>query len=157
VNIRIKEKTLTKFAWVAIIISFVFYLTACGQTHSEKEIDWVRLLDAIYEVEHPKNRQAAERAYKREGAIGPYQIRSICARDINRIMKTNHEHEDFENYTLSRWAFLSYTKHYGRAYEKRTGLKATAEVYARMWNGGPRGYEKTATEKYWKKVRKSYD
>ena len=39
--------------------------------------------------------------------------------------------------------FDIYCKHYGLT---------TAEEIARCWNGGPRGYKKSRTEYYWKKV-----
>ena len=33
--------------------------------------------------------------------------------------------------------------------EKETGKKPTDEVLARIWNGGPRGWKKKSTRKYW--------
>ena len=33
-------------------------------------------------------------------------------------------------------------------------MKPTYEVYARIWNGGPDGWKKRSTLKYWKKVKK---
>ena len=44
--------------------------------------------------------------------------------------------------------FFFYTGHYMAAY----GVKGD-EARARIWNGGPQGYRKKATLKYWKKVQ----
>jgi len=39
------------------------------------------------------------------------------------------------------------------ANERRLGRTPTAEDYSRIWNGGPNGYKRKATEGYWQKVR----
>jgi hypothetical protein len=48
---------------------------------------------------------------------------------------------------------VAYLTRWGKHYERRTGRKATLEVLARIWNGGPRGWQKMATGKYWAKVK----
>ena len=40
------------------------------------------------------------------------------------------------------------------ATEKRLGRPVTQEDIARIHNGGPNGYKKKSTEKYWQKVKK---
>ena len=80
-----------------------------------------------------------------EQAYGLMQIRQCCVDDLNQHYGTNYKLADFYNPKLAKWAFV----HYGRMY----GAK-TAEEYCRTWNGGPRGMKKTATEKYWKKIKK---
>ena len=40
------------------------------------------------------------------------------------------------------------------ATERRLGRTPTYEDVARIHNGGPNGYKKTATYKYWQKVKK---
>ena len=52
---------------------------------------------------------------------------------------------------------VAYLTRYGRNYKRKTGKEPTAEVLSRMWNGGPTGYKKKATEKYWQKVSKSME
>jgi hypothetical protein len=37
---------------------------------------------------------------------------------------------------------------------QETGKQPTDEVFARMHNGGPTGYKKSATIEYWQKVKK---
>ena len=46
--------------------------------------------------------------------------------------------------------------HYCARFNRVEGREATAMDIARMWNGGPRGYKKEATLKYWDKVREVY-
>jgi len=53
----------------------------------------------------------------------------------------------------ARIVVSAYLDRYGTQYEKRTGHVATVEVLARIHNGGPRGYAKKATLRYWKRVQ----
>lgn len=80
------------------------------------------------------------------GALGCLQIRHMVIADVNMIYGTNYQHGD----ALSRTAALEiaelYLRHYG-------GENGTAEEYARIWNGGPRGPFRTCTLPYWMKVR----
>ena len=41
------------------------------------------------------------------------------------------------------------------AYLRRYGKGKSAEDRARIWNGGPKGNEKSATKRYWKEVKKN--
>lgn len=52
----------------------------------------------------------------------------------------------------SKAVTLAYLKRYGRAYKKHHGVIPTLSVLARIHNGGPRGYQKKSTMKYWLKV-----
>lgn len=49
---------------------------------------------------------------------------------------------------------LLYLTYWGHHYKEVTGKCPTAETYARIWNGGPDGWKKRSTVKYWKKVKK---
>jgi hypothetical protein len=69
--------------------------------------------------------------------------------DVNRVYGTSITHEQVQNSrTAGRVVFALYSK----AYKSRT-----QEQIARRWNGGPTGDKKTATVKYWKKVKKEID
>ena len=46
-----------------------------------------------------------------------------------------------------------YLTYWGKQYEKKTGKEVTDEVYSKIHNGGPNGWNKESTEKYWKKVK----
>jgi len=46
-----------------------------------------------------------------------------------------------------------YWRHWGIHYQHKTGKPVTYEVLARIHNGGPLGWKKEATVKYWLKVK----
>ena len=48
---------------------------------------------------------------------------------------------------------VAYLSHWGAVYTRRTGRIPTEETYARIWNGGPDGWEKPTTAAYWRKVK----
>ena len=95
-----------------------------------------------------------------ENAAGCLQIRPVCIDDINRIVGE-------EKYCLAdRYCraksvemFEIYTSHYYNHFKKQI-LKANIsefEAKARIWNGGPRGWQKESTKKYWAKVKKQLE
>jgi len=88
-------------------------------------------------------------------AVGCLQIWKIVVDDCNRIQKQEvFEYKDRLSRPRSIRMAQIYLDHYGRAYERKTGHTATLEVLARCWNGGPTGYKKASTLKYWHKVEK---
>jgi hypothetical protein len=88
---------------------------------------------------------------KPEKAAGIIQIRPIYVADINRII-------GWEAYTLAdRWSveksremFEIYTGYWIGRY----GLEDTPENRSRIFNGGPRGWQKPATIPCWKAVER---
>lgn len=87
-------------------------------------------------------------------AIGRYQIWETYVNDVNRFAKTSYVWTDAKDPLKAKQIVILYLNYYGARYERLTGKKATFEVLARIHNGGPNGYKKTATEKYWNKVKK---
>ena len=94
-------------------------------------------------------------------ALGVLQIHKEVIADVNRIYKTQFRHEDALNPTLAKEICEMYLRHYGgealrriRPGEFAQGDAGASEICARIWNGGPRGHLKKATEGYWEKVRK---
>ena len=91
-----------------------------------------------------------------------YQITRRCVDDVNRIC-TRHKfyhrfkYADVKDPVKSRGIALIYLCHYGNVYRRETGNEPTAEVYARIWNGGPDGWKKKSTEAYWKKISKKLE
>lgn len=94
-------------------------------------------------------------------AYGPLQIRQPYLDDVNRVAgkavretwgKRALTTEDMKDPEKARWAARVYLGHYGRAYERETGRAPTDQVYARMHNGGPRGWERSSTRAYWAKA-----
>lgn len=86
-------------------------------------------------------------------SIGILQIHPGCVHDINRVTGRAYTLRDRWNAAKSREMCTAYLSHYGRLYERRTRKRATAEVLARIWNGGPRGYNDEKTRRYWAKVQ----
>lgn len=89
-------------------------------------------------------------------AIGCLQIWKICVDDVNRIAGDDrYTYQDRYSRQKSIEMARIYLTHYGQHYEHKTGQKATQEVLARIWNGGPSGYSKPETIKYYEKVKKA--
>ena len=109
------------------------------------------LFAAVSDVESGGN----WRAFKRdEDAAGIVQIRPCLVADCNRIVGHRRWRlQDRWDRRQSEEMFKTDLSHYGRAYRRETGREATAETYARMWQGGPAGWRKASTLKYWSKVR----
>lgn len=106
------------------------------------------LIQAMICVESNGNDSAYN---KRERAIGCLQIRPIMIREINRLCKKHKYserwvHED----AWSRQKSISMFK----IWSKLTNVDSIYEKSARNWNGGPKGYKKSSTAKYWIKCKK---
>lgn len=87
-------------------------------------------------------------------AYGCLQIHSAYVQDVNRILKEDlYTHEDAFNRDHAIDMFLIYSLHYCTA--ERLGRQPTLEDFARVHNGGPNGYKKEATKKYWEKVQQN--
>ena len=88
-------------------------------------------------------------------ALGRLQIHACVVQDVNQIYGTDYIHHPdylFDQET-SEEICRKYLVYWGAHHEGRTGLKSTYEVYARIWNGGPRGNTKSKTDNYWIKVK----
>lgn len=83
-------------------------------------------------------------------AVGPAQIWPAVVQDCNRIAGAKFTLADRYSIEKSRQMFEIYTNHYGRKYGT-----ITPEVRARIWNGGPAGPVKPATNNYWNKVKRN--
>ena len=86
---------------------------------------------------------------KSEDAVGCLQIRRTMVRDINRILKRQGSSKRFKfkdrwNRSKSIEMFDIYCEYYNLQ---------SPEVISRCWNGGPKGYKKKSTRKYWTKVK----
>ena len=88
-------------------------------------------------------------------AVGCLQIHAECVRDVNRITGKHYTLKDRADPQKSREICTAYLAYYGKVYERREGKRATAEVLARIWNGGPKGYRRNSTIPYWIKVQRA--
>lgn len=99
-------------------------------------------------------------AIGRDGEVGILQIQECVIQDVNRIYGTEYNLNDRYDPMLSKMICRKYLKYWGKVYYQRTGEKPTAEVLAKIWNGGALAYEKTnpiivkRLDNYWKKVHK---
>ena len=83
-----------------------------------------------------------------------YQIAPAYVDDVNRILgEDRYAHDDVKDRAKSQEMMEIYWRFYGTRYRRSTGLEPTAEVLARMHNGGPNGWRVHATEVYWHKVK----
>ena len=99
------------------------------------------LISALIIVESSGNDQAIGDNGR---ALGPLQIHRGVVLDVNRITGSNYRHSEMTNRAAARAVCEAYLRHYGRG--------KTTEQQARIWNGGPTGDRKTATEGYWRKI-----
>ena len=113
------------------------------------------LLDAICQVESNCDSSAVG---DNGNAIGAFQIwrnywHDACTFDPNDDLRLTDGYDSCYNYNYSRKVVIAYMKRY--ATERRLGRPVTDADVARIHNGGPNGYKKDATKKYWKKIRKA--
>jgi soluble lytic murein transglycosylase-like protein len=87
-------------------------------------------------------------------AYGCLQLHSAYVQDAAEHAGEDWTHDDaFDRETAIKIA-LAYFDRY--ATKQRLGRTPTFEDWARIHNGGPNGFKKTATDKYWKKVKTQF-
>ena len=82
-------------------------------------------------------------------AIGVLQIHRDYWTDAMRFLGEDWPYQDASDPVKAAMACRAYCEHYARAY----GRPWTAETIARIHNGGPTGWKKQATIKYYLQVR----
>lgn len=135
------------FLGIAFILFVLIITIAC----SGKEFEKGSLLHAIAVVESKIDPTAIGDG---GDAVGIFQIHKIYVDDVNRIAKTSYTYEDRFSVKKSTEMIEIYLNHYSKVYKNKTGKEATNEVKARIHNGGPNGWSKKSTERYWKRVKK---
>ena len=108
------------------------------------------LVRALIMVESRGNDSAVgDRHLVGNEAIGALQIRPIMVREVNRILKIQKSDKRFtlkDRFERDKSIEMFYIwKNYHHK-------DSNAEIIARNWNGGPKGYKNNRTEKYWNKV-----
>lgn len=112
---------------------------------------WLWLLSSIITVESNGKVDAVGDGGK---AIGILQIHACVIVDVNRVHGTSYSLDDRKNPDKSLDIAYLYLSHWGKSYHRKTGKAPTTETLSRIWNGGPNGWKKEATVKYWNKVNK---
>ncbi len=126
-----------------------FALTLMLQLTAQQQ----ELVDALIIVESSGQDDAVGDNGK---AIGCLQIWEIYWIDATERSGIGGSYKDCFKRDYAIKVFDAYMKRYAR--EAWTNPeKFDAEKVARIHNGGPRGYKKKATKKYWEKVQKALD
>ncbi len=117
------------------------------------------LLIAIMAVETGGHPDPLNASGDNGASIGCMQIQKAVVDDVNRVYGLNYSYEDRTKLGASMRICRHYLEYWGGVYERKTGKKATIEVFARIWNGGPNGWKKTGKAKanldeYWAKIQK---
>ena len=130
------------------LISLVVSLTAATSAFAQvPESDMVRLLAAIKQVESGGNPNAIGDQGK---ALGVFQIwKSYWQDGVAYVPSIGGCYQDCKDPKYAEFVVRAYLARY--APKRRT---VTLEMLARIHNGGPRGYLKPATLKYWHKVQR---
>jgi len=140
-----RTKNLLKaiIASIAVILGFV---PDCdGAVRTEHNLD--DLLRAIATVESNNDPNAFN---AKEDAAGLYQIRPIYLADVNRLLGyPRYKLADRYDPVLAKEMVVIYLRHYGK--------NKSIEAMARIHNGGPRGYKKTSTLRYWQKIKRTME
>ncbi|MFA5234744.1 MAG: hypothetical protein WC390_10125 [Sulfurimonas sp.] len=96
-------------------------------------------------------------------SIGPYQIKRAYWIDSKTPGKwqdckaqNSTEKEKLRAKNYSEQVILNYWKRYGSKFLDSMSIK-DCEKLARIHNGGPVGYKKQSTIKYWSKVKRHLD
>lgn len=125
---------------------FLIPLLSYGKVWTKEELK--PLFNAIEKVE------SLNGIFGKNNEVGCYQIRKVYVDDVNRIIgKKTYTYNDRFNKELSEQMMIVYINHY--CTEKRIGRKPSWEDVARIHNGGPNGFKKVSTIKYWKKVERN--
>jgi len=87
------------------------------------------------------------------GEVGPLQIRQCVISDWNAAHPEDQlQLDDARGILVARKVFCWYVTYWGAQATRRYGHIPSMESYARIWNGGPKGYLRRSTKDYWKKV-----
>ena len=113
------------------------------------------LINALIHVESRGNDSAiGDRHLVGNEAVGALQIRPIMVREVNRILKLKKSDKRFK---LSDRFDREKTIEMFLVWKNYHHPEGDFEKIARNWNGGPKGYKKSRTEKYWAKVQQELD
>lgn len=129
----------------------VVWMTICLESSETRAQN--RLISLVIPIVESNNNDWAigdKRLAKK--AYGSHQIRQPVCDDVNRRYGTRYRAEKMRgNRALSERVCRLYLGLH--ATKKRLGRAPTNEDRARIWNGGPDGWQRAETVKYWKKIK----
>jgi hypothetical protein len=104
----------------------------------------------ILAIQGAESQDRGDAIYGDQGrSHGVLQIQRGVIHDVNKVYGTRYTLRDAHDQSKARKVCALYLQHWGRRYQAKTGRAPTPEVLARIWNGGPRGYQRSTTYKYW--------
>ena len=113
------------------------------------------LIEALIQVESRGQDSAiGDKHLVGNEAVGALQIRPIMVREVNRILKIKKSDKRFK---LSDRFSRQKTVEMFLIWKNYHHPDGDFEKIARNWNGGPRGYKVSRTERYWAKVQQELD
>jgi len=134
--------------YVTSLLLFACLLVVTGKPEALTD----ELLSQIVHVESRGKDDAVGDGGK---AIGAYQIWESYYNDAVQydpsLSENGKTYQDVTDRDYATKVVEAYMSRY--ATKKRLGREPTAEDLARIHNGGPNGYKKDATKKYWEKVK----
>ena len=131
----------------------VMFFVAVGQVFAVSTLSIDDLVSALIQNESAGNDHAIGDKKLKHKAYGCLQVRQPCVDDVNQRYGTHIKAEDcLGNRELSIWVCKAYISMY--ATEKRLGHTPTLQDMARIWNGGPNGWQSSKTLGYWADVCK---
>ena len=107
-------------------------------------------------LRHVESSDGAQTEGKR-GEVGPLQVTQAVVSDVNSLYGTTYELGDMYDLGKAETVARMYLQYWGERYKVKTGRDPVVETYFRIWNGGPSGYKKSSTDKYWEKVKVTWD
>jgi hypothetical protein len=108
------------------------------------------LIVAMIQVESRGSDSAIGDTHLGEPSVGVLQLRPIMVREVNRILKKQKSEKRYKlKDRFSREKSIEMFMVWKNYYHPENEF----ETIARNWNGGPNGYKKSRTEKYWAKVQ----
>jgi len=117
-------------------------------------MNWMIFLQVLIAIESGGDINAHGDKHLTNQAYGICQIRQPYLTDVNLIAGTSFTLKEVaDSQALSRWATITYIRHYGARYTRITGKPLTYEVAARIHNGGPNGWKKESTDAHWAKFQ----
>ena len=134
---------ISKIAKIVLVFVSIFFAATEGSAKSDKTFDWGPLMDAITKVESKGDPNA-----KSGNCVGAMQIKPICVKDCNLILKARGEKKrytlkDRYNVKKSREMFVIFMSKYNPTND--------IEKAIRLWNGGIK-YKVKSTQRYYQKV-----
>lgn len=137
--------------WKTILLLSALFLAAC--TAARGSTPDASLWDGIAEVESHHRRDAIN-----GNAVGIVQIMPATVEDINRILRhKKYTLDDRYNVEKSREMFVTYLTYYSLHTLRKQGKPESYENLARIWYGGPGGWESPAAMRYWQKVHRAME